>query len=105
MTDPSHPAPLPSPAAPSPIPPQGPPPRRGIGVAGALILGCGGLFAVGFVLLVVLAVAGGGSPSVSSDTVLKMNLGGLVPEHVHAHRPRRAVRRAGGHRAPARDAT
>ena len=81
MMDPTQPAAVPSTPY---VPPQPPPKRRGPGAGLILALGCFGFLVLAFVGIVLLAALGGGEghASVDDTSVLRMRLGGEVPEYV-----------------------
>lgn len=77
--------PPPTPYSP-PVAPQ--PPRKGMGAGLILALGCFGFMALGFAGIVILAALGGGGEggasagSIEDKSVLRMKLGGPIPEYV-----------------------
>jgi protease-4 len=88
--DPNAPAPQPAPQTPyvPPQPPGGPKKKSGMGAGLILGLGCFGFLALGFAGIVLLAAMGGeggaGGSSVEDKSVLRMSLGGGIPEHVRS---------------------
>lgn len=76
MQDPN--APMPPPQA----PPPSPSPRRGLSPALMLVLGCGGFLTLGFLGIFVLAMMSGEHSSIDEAAVLRLKLGGDVPEYV-----------------------
>ncbi|MFT3713108.1 MAG: signal peptide peptidase SppA [Archangium sp.] len=88
MMDPNAPPPMPPPPTPY-SPPQPPAPqRKGMGAGLILALGCFGFMALGFAGIVILAAIGGGGEggagggSIDDKSVLRMKLGGPIPEYV-----------------------
>ena len=76
MHDPNAPMPAPQPAPPPP------PARRGMSPAVMLVLGCGGFLALGFAGIFVLALMSGDHSSIDDKAVLRLKLGGDVPEFI-----------------------
>lgn len=91
MMDPNAPVPQPAPQTPY-VPPQPPAPKKGgMGAGLVLALGCFGFLALGFAGIVLLAAlggsggeGGGGNSSVEDKSVLRMKLGGAIPEYVRS---------------------
>ena len=89
MMDPNAPVPQHVPQTPY-VPPQPPAPKKGgMGAGLVLALGCFGFLALAFAGIVLLGALGssggeGGHSTIEDKSVLRMKLGGAIPEHVRS---------------------